>query len=121
MATLSEITGIKVLPNDGISFLPTLLGNEKKQKKHDFLYFEFPEKDGQIAIVVGKMKGVKSNVKKNKASVWELYDLEKDPYEKNNIIAQYSAKIAEFDAIVKKNHVHPVIKEWDFIDDIIKK
>jgi hypothetical protein len=106
---------------DGISFLPTLLSHRKVQEKHDFLYFEFPEKDGQIAIGVGKMKGVKSNVKKNKASVWELYDLEKDPYEKNNIIAQYPAKIAEFDAIVVKNHVHPVIKEWDFVDDFLKK
>jgi len=121
LATLAEISGQNIVQTDGISFLATLLSHPKVQEKHAYLYFEFPEKDGQIAIVVGKMKGVKSNIKKNKAAVWELYDLEKDPYEKNNIIAQYPEKIAEFDAIVVKNHVHPVIKEWGFVDDFLKK
>jgi hypothetical protein len=57
MATLSEITGVKSLPNDGISFLPTLMGNDKIQKQHDYLYFEFPEKSGQVAIRMGSGKG----------------------------------------------------------------
>ena len=44
MATLAELIGAKAPPNDGISFLPILLGNDKHQKKHSYLYFEFPEK-----------------------------------------------------------------------------
>ena len=32
MATLAELIGAKAPPNDGISFLPTLLGNDKQQK-----------------------------------------------------------------------------------------
>jgi len=85
MATLSEITGVKSLPNDGISFLPTLMGNDKNQKQHDYLYFEFPEKSGQVAIRMGKWKGVKSNMKKDKNTPWEIYDLETDVNETTNV------------------------------------
>jgi arylsulfatase A-like enzyme len=78
MATLSEITGVKAWDNDGISFLPTLLGNDNKQKKHEYLYFEFPEKGGQVAVRFGDWKGVKSNMKKNKNASWEIYNLKTD-------------------------------------------
>lgn len=41
---------------DGISFAPTLLGQEG-QKKHDFLYWEFDETD-QIGVRMGDWKMV---------------------------------------------------------------
>ena len=49
---------------DGISFAPTLLGQEG-QKKHDFLYWEFDETD-QIGVRMGDWKMV---VKKGTPSV----------------------------------------------------
>jgi arylsulfatase A-like enzyme len=53
-ATLLDILGIKNdLPTDGISFLPTLMG-KMQEEKHEFLFWEFPEYGGQVAIRIGK-------------------------------------------------------------------
>src|SRR6478735_7792171 len=60
MATLAELTGATIPANDGISFLASLFG--KSSGEHEYLYFEFPEKSGQVAIRMGKWKGVKSNM-----------------------------------------------------------
>jgi len=65
MATLAELTGLPVPEGtDGISYLPTLLGKPKKQQKREYIYFEYPEKGGQLAIRMGDWKAVKVNLKK---------------------------------------------------------
>ena len=115
MATLSDLTGQKIpVATDGISFLPTLLG--KEQKSHPFLYFEFPEKSGQIAVRIGHFKGVKSQLKKDKQASWELFDLAKDPSERNDIAKEHANLLKQMDEIVKKEHRPSHIKEWEFID-----
>jgi arylsulfatase A-like enzyme len=116
MATLAEITGVKVLPSDGISFLPTLLGNEKKQKKHDFLYFEFPEKTGQVAIRIGDWKGVKTNMKKDKNAPWEIYNLALDVNETTDLAKSQPELVKQMEVIMKREHQSSHIKEWEFID-----
>lgn len=40
MATAADLTGIARPENDGISFMPELLGNAEAQPKHDYLYWE---------------------------------------------------------------------------------
>src|ERR1051325_3468222 len=52
LPTLCEISGAKPPKGlDGISMLPTILGKgEGEQKKHDFLYWEFPGYGGQQAV-----------------------------------------------------------------------
>lgn len=116
VATLSELTKTKISNTDGISFLPTLLGKQSRQKQHEYLYFEFPEKGGQVAIRMGKWKGVKSNMKKNVNAPWELYNLETDIAEKNNVARDHPALAEKFEAIMKKEHMRTHIKEWEFID-----
>ena len=56
---------------DGISFASTLLGDDSKQQKHDFLYWEFHETD-QIGVRMGDWKLL---VKKGTPY---LYDLSND-------------------------------------------
>jgi len=34
-----NLTSAKAVPNYGISFLPTLLGNNGQQKQHEYIYF----------------------------------------------------------------------------------
>jgi arylsulfatase A-like enzyme len=115
MATLADLTGAKIPVNtDGISFLPTLLG--KAQAKHPFIYFEFPEKSGQVAVRIGNFKGVKSNMKKNKLAPWELYDLSKDPFEQNDIAQVNPDLIKKMEDIAKKQHRPSHVKEWEFVD-----
>ena len=58
MATFAALTGQKPGHTDGISLLPELLGNSKAQTKRNYIYFEFPEKGGQVAIRMGNWKGI---------------------------------------------------------------
>ena len=116
MPTFAELTGKPILNVDGISLLPVLLGKDSKQQTHDFLYFEYPENGGQIAVRIGKWKGVRKNIRKNPASPWELYDLENDPYEQYDIAQSHTEIIDKMKGITKREHLHPHILEWDFID-----
>lgn len=117
MATLAELTGQKV-PNqtNGISFLPELKGNTTKQKQHDFLYFEYPEKGGQVAIRVGDWKGVRTDVKKNPKVPWQIFNLKTDRNETTDVSAQHPELIRLFDQIQKREHQHSHIIDWEFID-----
>jgi arylsulfatase A-like enzyme len=116
MATLAELTNTKAPTNDGVSFLPALLGKEKRQQEHEYLYFEFPEKGGQVAIRMGAWKAVKSNMKKNPSAPWELYDLSTDENEQVNIAEAHPDLIKRFESILKKEHKISAVKEWEFVN-----
>ncbi|MHA8088044.1 sulfatase-like hydrolase/transferase [Aquirufa sp. Wall-65K1] len=115
MATLAELTGQKVADTDGVSFLPTIL-KKGEQKQRPFIYFEFPEKTGQVAIRIQQWKGVKSNLKKNRQAPWEIYDLEKDPFEAKNVADQHPELIPQLDAILKREHNAAKIPSWEIIN-----
>lgn len=121
MATFSDLTKAKAWPNDGVSFLPTLLGNNKQQKEHEFLYFEFPEKAGQVAIRMGEWKGVKSNMKKNKNAPWEIYNLIDDVEETTDVSAQHPELIKKFETILKQQHQPSHLREWEFVEPKFKQ
>ena len=87
----------------------------KAQKKHEYLYWEYAEKGGQLAIRLGKWKGVKVDMKKNPQARWELYDLEKDQSETTNLAAQHPDLVARFDQIVKKEHRPSHVPAWEFV------
>ncbi len=114
METFAEIAGAETPKADGSSMIPILMNYKKKTTR--FFYWEFPEKGGQVAVLSGRWKGVKTNMKKDPASEWEIYDIETDIGEKKNIAAYHPELIIQFDAIVKKAHQHPAIREWEFID-----
>jgi arylsulfatase A-like enzyme len=116
MPTLAELTGSNITGTDGKSLLPELLGQSTFQKKHEFLYFEYPENGGQLAVRIGNWKGVKMNVRKNPKGKWELFDLEADQYERNDLAEKYPEIIEKMNAIVKREHIHPHILDWEFID-----
>jgi len=115
-ATIADLTNQKVKNTDGISFLPELLGNKSKQKKHEYLYFEYPEKGGQIAIRMGDWKGVKSNLKKNPNALWEIYNLGSDRNETVDVSNQNSKLVKRFEEILKKEHQTSAVKNWEFIN-----
>lgn len=100
---------------DGISFLPTLLG-KGIQKQHDYIYIEYPENGGQLAIRKGDWKGVKRNVKTNPATTWEIYNLKNDVSERNDVAASQPELTKEFDEIVKREHRPSHVREWEFVD-----
>jgi arylsulfatase A-like enzyme len=97
--------------------MPTLMG-KLQQEQHSYLYFEYPENGGQVAVRMGNWKGVKKQLIKNPKVSWELYDLSKDPSEQNNIAEAHKDILKQFDAIVKKEHQHPVVNDWEVVDRI---
>ena len=108
MPTFCDVAGIKNYEKkyrnkekevdyfDGISFAPTLLG-KKKQKQHDFLYWEFNETN-QIAVRIGDWKLI---VKKGKPS---LYNLKTDIHEDNDIALQHPEIVEKMKAIIFEQH-----------------
>ena len=121
MATVAEITGAPYRETDGISFLPVLKGDASRQREHPFLYFEYPENGGQIAVRLGDWKGVKRNMRADPHARWEIYDLKKDPAETTDLSDQYPDLIRRMNAVVQREHQHPQIKEWEFIDPKFSK
>ncbi len=89
---------------DGISFAPTLLGDDKDQREHDFLYWEFHETD-QMGVRRGNWKLV---VRKG---VCELYDLATDIHEDTNVASKYPEVVKELKQIIADQHVEsPLFK-----------
>ncbi|MBN2183526.1 MAG: arylsulfatase [Sedimentisphaerales bacterium] len=100
LPSLCEIAGLESPDGiDGISYAPTLLGREDRQKKHEYLYWEFHEQGKKQAIRIGDWKGIRLNVTQDPDGPIELYNLRDDIGEKNNVAAEHpeiTAKIAEY-------------------------
>ena len=116
MATLAELTNQKLENSDGISFLPEMLGKTERQANHEFLYFEYPEKGGQVAIRLGNWKGVRTNVRKEPNASWQIYKLRTDRNETTDVAEQNPELVKRFDTIQKRENQHAHIREWEFID-----
>ncbi|MEM7573873.1 MAG: arylsulfatase [Bacteroidota bacterium] len=90
--TLCDAAGISDYPKtDGISFLPTLTG-AGEQMQHEYLYWEFHWwKPARQAIRQANWKAVKDSLQ----SPIELYDLEQDPGETQDVSAEHPALVQE--------------------------
>lgn len=107
--TFTSIAGVTVPPHtDGISLLPTLLG-EKRQKEHPYLYWEFHEGGGRQAVRKGKWKAVRLNVFKDPGGPVELYDLDKDKTETKNLAGQYPEIAKQMADIMQQAHVESAV------------
>ena len=103
LPTLADITGA-VIPEglDGISFLASLTG--RKQKQHEYLYWEFHEQGGKVAVRMGNWKAVKLNIDKTPQGETELYDLSTDIGELNNVASANPAIVKKMETIMKQAH-----------------
>lgn len=123
MPTFADLTGTK-LPDetDGISFLPELL--DKLQPTHEFLYWEFfgtnyqwtPESKiprnwlKNQAVRLGKWKAVRHNLQDNlvqgpaKFSPIELYNLESDISERNDVADKHPEIVKYISGFMKASH-----------------
>lgn len=115
LPTFAELAGVKVnAPTDGISIVPEL--KNRPQKKHEYLYWEFHEQGGKQAVRMGKWKGVRINAMVSTNSPIELYDLESDPVERQDIAAAHPAIVARMADVMKREHVEskdfPFFTPW---------
>jgi arylsulfatase A-like enzyme len=94
LPTFCEMASVQTpRDTDGISLLPTLLG--QRQRRHDYLYWEFTERGGKQAIRRGDFKAVRLGVSKNPHTKIELYNLARDLGETENIAAQHPKIVEE--------------------------
>ncbi len=118
MATLAELTRQDPGNTDGVSFLPTLLGDTARQQEREYIYWEFPERTGQVAIRYGKWKGIKTNTREEgyANTPWMLFDIENDRNETTDLAAYHPDLLKRFDEIVFEEHQPAHIREWEIID-----
>ncbi len=83
--------------HDGISFYETLTGNDEKQEKHEFLYWEFHETD-MMALRLGDWKLVV------KGGTPHLYDLSIDIHEDKDVARQYPEVVGKMVDIIHREH-----------------
>jgi arylsulfatase A-like enzyme len=102
LPTCCDLAGINSPEGiDGISMLPTLLGQSSKQKKHEFLYWEFHEQGKRQAVRMGDWKGIRQNVAKNPNAPIELYYLKTDIAEQHNVAKQHPQIVAKIEDIMR--------------------
>ena len=102
MPTVCDIAGIEPpVDIDGISFKPALLN--QPQQEHDFLYWEFPSYNGQQAVRMGKWKGIRKDIFDDNLAI-ELFDVESDWQEKNDVSSQYPEIVVAIERIMKAEH-----------------
>ncbi len=101
LPTLAEITGVEAPEGlDGISFLPTLLG-EPGQQQHEYLYWEFHERKGRRALRQGDWKLVQYQVGVAEETTTELYDISKDPSETTDLSEEHPDRVEEMMTIME--------------------
>ncbi len=102
LATLADLAGTAVPgPTDGISFMPTLCARAR-QRDHAYLFWDFHGYGGQVAVRMGRWKGIKQGLKKNPQAPLELYDLENDVSETTNVAQQHPSVCAKIEQIMRE-------------------
>lgn len=105
-AELADVSDEVPQDTDGISFLPTLLGQD--QKVHDNLFWVFFEQKGARAIRKGNWKAVQQPIN----SAIRLYDLSTDIGEKVNLAAKHPDIVEQLQAEMDSEHVP--MRRWQF-------
>lgn len=114
--TFAEVSGVEKHFNvDGISILPVLRGEEGTQ--HEYLYWEFPSYGGQQAIRYGKWKGVRQGLFKDPKAPIELYNLERDISEANDVASDNPVIVALLDSLMKASHIPSETFPFDALDN----
>lgn len=113
LPTVCDIVHVQTPSNtDGISYLPTLLGNQDKQVQRPYLYWEFADYDGQQAVRIGKWKGIRFNINKGNVQL-KLFDLDNDMQEQHDVANEHPDIVASMETIMKtKHHKAEVSRFW---------
>jgi len=99
LPTACDLAGIETPDHtDGISYLPVLLG--KKQAEHEYLYWESPLNGFMTAVRSGKWKLVQPGFDQPQ----ELYDLDTDIGEENNVAEENPEIMEKMNSIISEAH-----------------
>lgn len=102
LPTAAELAGVEPpAGTDGVSILPTLLGDEQKQR-HEYLYWEYGAGSSfRQAVRLGRWKAVRLGTKTRP----ELYDLVTDLGEREDVAAEHPDIVRRIEALMAEAHV----------------
>jgi arylsulfatase A-like enzyme len=112
LPTMAELTGQPIPEQtDGISFLPTLLG-QGNQPQHAYLYHEFilarNKQYTTRALRMGDWKAIQlRNLKTKELQPIELFNLKNDLGETTNLAAQYPELVSKIERNMDAAHTPP--------------
>ena len=102
LPTLAELAGQASPPDvDGISALPTLIGDSTRQKRHDHLYWEFYEHGSAQAVRRDRWKAVRQPMM---TGTIELYDLENDLGENRDVADEHPEIVEAMERVMQQSH-----------------
>jgi arylsulfatase A len=107
MPTFCELAGIEIPEGhtDGISMLPSLLGENDNQEAHDYLYWEIHFWMKHQAARKGDWKAVRNNLERDPDAPVELYNLSDDPGERFDLAEKYPEVVKEMAGIMQNARV----------------
>ena len=113
LPTFCELGGVTpTVDTDGISMLNELKGDSANQAKHEYLYWEFYDREGRKAVRFGDWKAVQYEINRNPDAPIEIYHLENDIGEEHDVAAENPAQVAKAKAYMKEAHTPSPL--WKF-------
>ncbi len=98
MPTLSDLAGAHTpADTDGISIRRELVGDWRRQARHEFLYWEL---GGKRAVRQGSWKALRPG----QAKGWELYDLALDPGERDDLAQAHPDVLERLKGLAEQAH-----------------
>lgn len=118
LPTVAELTGATPpARTDGVSFAPTLLGRAG-QAPHPPMYWEHHGVcGGQQAVRDGRWKAIRLGTGTASPRAVQLYDLDADPGERQDLAAEQPAVTARMTAMMTALRTTALVDAWNFVVD----
>ena len=114
LETLADLTGADAPSTDGVSIMPTLLGQDDQQEDHEYLFWDYAGYGGQLAVRMGNWKGVKRDLMENPDAPLQLYNLEADIGENTDVVDLHPNVASQMEEIMVEARTRPTFEEFRF-------
>jgi len=112
MPTLCDLAGAAAPDGiDGLSLVPTLLGQTDRQKQHPYLYWEYYSYGGKRAARMDRWKAIQQGLQAKPRPI-QLFDLASDLGETHDVAGAHPEIVAEMEKIFADAHTPSAI--WQF-------